>query len=359
MPLTDFAANSEDRRLAALYEYDVLDSQPEESFDRITRLVKLTIGTPIAVVSFIDRDRQWFKSRQGPMVLAETPRDISFCTHTIREDEPLLVPDALLDPRFRDSPLVTCENGIRFYAGVPLRTPGGFNVGALCAIDTVPRAISPEQVSVMQDLARLVVDELELRKLAAVDSLTGAMTGRAFVMETKKEVAKARRYEHELGCIMFDLDHFKAVNDTYGHAAGDQVLRSVTALCLTELRSADVLARVGGEEFAIMLPETSMEGALQVAEKLRLRLAALPVAYGGQPIPVTASFGVTALLPSDELFSSALKRADRALYQAKVGRNRSVLLEADEQPVQAPAVHDLPNPDRREVRVQGSRASAA
>jgi len=220
----------------------------------------------------------------------------------------------------------------------------------------VPRDVSPEQISVLQDLARLVVDELELRKLAAVDSLTGAMTGRAFVMETKKELAKARRYQHELGCIMFDLDHFKAVNDTFSHAAGDQVLRSVTTMCLEELRSVDVLARVGGEEFAIMLPETSIEGAVEVAEKLRLKLAAAPVAFGQISIPVTASFGVTALAASDEIFSSALKRADRALYEAKVVRNRTVSLATDEPPVAAGAVHALPNRSRKKDR---ARASAA
>ena len=137
------AASFEDLRLAALYEYDVLDSQPEESFDRITRLVKVTLGTPIAVVSLVDRDRQWFKSCQG-MDAMETPRVISFCTHTIQANEPLIVPDAQQDPRFRDSPLVTIETGIKFYLGVPLRTPSGFNIGALCAIDTKPREVSPE-----------------------------------------------------------------------------------------------------------------------------------------------------------------------------------------------------------------------
>jgi diguanylate cyclase (GGDEF)-like protein len=314
----------EDQRLAALYQYDVLDTAPEESFDRITRLVRLTLGVETSVVSLVDKDRQWFKSRQGTDTV-ETPRSISFCTHTIQQDEPLVIPNALEDPRFANSPLVTCEGGVRMYVGVPLRTPGGFNIGALCAINSKPGTISADQLNVMQDLARLVVDELELRKLAAIDSLTGAMTGRAFALEGNKEVGRARRHKRDLGCIMFDLDHFKRVNDTYGHAAGDHVLRAVATMCVTELRGVDVFGRVGGEEFAILLPETSLDGVVTTAERLRERFAREPVSFGGQDIPVTGSFGVTVWSTIDGEIAPAMKRADAALYEAKAGgRNRVV-----------------------------------
>lgn len=327
----------EDKRLAALYEYDVLDTPPEESFDRITRLVKMTMQTPIAVVSLVDRDRQWFKSRQGSDTV-ETARDISFCTHTIQKDEPLVVLNALDDPRFCESPLVTCENGVRLYVGVPLRTPTGFNIGALCAIDTKPGVISPEQLNVMQDLARLVVDELELRKLASIDSLTGAMTGRSFKLEANKVLTTARRRKFDVGCIMFDLDHFKNVNDTYGHAAGDQVLRTVATICAGELRAADIFGRVGGEEFALVLPETSMAETLEVAERLRAKFSAAPVTYAATDIKVTASFGATVFSEMDANFETALKRADGALYEAKgSGRNRVVSTDPSfvEQPILA------------------------
>ena len=181
----------------------------------------------------------------------------------------------------------------------------------------------------MQDLARLVVDELELRKLAAIDSLTGAMTGRAFALQASKEVGRARRHGRELGCIMFDLDHFKRVNDTYGHPAGDHVLRAVATICDKELRGVDVLGRVGGEEFAVLLPETSLEGVLITAERLRAQFAAAPVTFAGQNIPVTASFGVTMWRDVDGDIGPAMKRADAALYQAKeAGRNRVVSVES-------------------------------
>jgi diguanylate cyclase (GGDEF)-like protein len=312
----------EDQRLAALYQYDVLDTAPEESFDRITRLVRLTLGVETSVVSLVDKDRQWFKSRQGTDTV-ETPRSISFCTHTIQQDEPLVIPNALEDPRFANSPLVTCEGGVRMYVGVPLRTPGGFNIGALCAINSKPGTITADQLEVMQDLARLVVDELELRKIAAIDSLTGAMTGRAFALEANKEVGRARRHQRDLGCIMFDLDHFKKVNDTYGHPAGDHVLRTVAAMCVTELRGVDVFGRVGGEEFAILLPETSLDGVVTTAERLRERFAREAISFAGQDIPVTASFGVTVWGSDEADIGAAMKRADSGLYRAKAaGRNQ-------------------------------------
>jgi GAF domain-containing protein len=141
---------------------EVLDTEPEEAFDRITRLAKTVLQMPMVVVSLVDRDRQWFKSRQG-VGATQTPRDISFCTHTIQDTRPLVVTDAHVDPRFAASPLVLGEPYIRFYIGVPLRSRDGYNVGALCSTDTKVRRLSGEQINVLEDLGRLVVDELELR----------------------------------------------------------------------------------------------------------------------------------------------------------------------------------------------------
>jgi GAF domain-containing protein len=154
----------ESARLQALRHYDILDTEPEEAFDRITRLVKSVLQVPMAVVSLVDHDRQWFKSRQG-VGASETPRNISFCTHTIEDTQTLIVSDARADARFADSPLVREEPHIRFYAGVPLRTRDGYNVGALCSMDTEVREPSREQIGLLEDLARIVMDELELRQL--------------------------------------------------------------------------------------------------------------------------------------------------------------------------------------------------
>lgn len=319
--------SAEAARLAALHNYDVLDTPPEESFDRITRLARMVLQTPIVLVSLIDRDRQWFKSKQG-LALSETSRDISFCAHAIQRDVPMVVRDACADPRFRDNPMVLGEPLIRFYVGVPLRTPDGHNIGTLCAIDQQPREPSADQIAVLQDLARLVVDELELRQMAVTDSLTGALTRRGFMREADKALEQARRYGHPLSCIALDVDRFKLVNDTYGHPTGDRVLRAIAASCRSVMRAVDQLGRLGGEEFAILLPETSQDGAAAVAERLRQQIAATRLETDSGSLSVTASFGVAAISPDRNTIETALAAADEALYQAKTtGRNRVVAAE--------------------------------
>ena len=311
-------------RVDALHRYDVLDSAPEESFDRITRLAQIAVQTPTVLISLVDRDRQWFKSRIG-LDATEGPRCTSFCTHAIDRDTPLVVRNALEDPFFHDHPAVLGEPFVRFYAGVPLRTPDGYNIGTLCAVDYAPRDMSPLQLAVLQDLARLVVDELELRRLATTDSLTGMLTRRAFAAEAAREVARARRTGGSMACIAFDIDHFKSINDRFGHAAGDRVLQTVARVCRENLRAVDVAGRLGGEEFAILLPEADVAQAVVVAERLRLALAEAAVPDGEAVIRLTASFGVAGLTPDETTADAALLRADAAAYDAKRGgRNRTV-----------------------------------
>ena len=154
----------EAERIRALLRYEILDTPSEASFDHLTRLAATIIGVPIALVSLVDTDRQWFKSKFG-LGVDETGRDISFCGHAIIQDGPFVVPDAILDDRFADNPLVTGEPGIRFYAGAPLRTPDGYRLGTLCVIDTEPReGLSEFESNALVALASLVVDEMELHR---------------------------------------------------------------------------------------------------------------------------------------------------------------------------------------------------
>ncbi len=153
---------NEEHRLRALHEYAILDTPPEVAFERITRLAAQLFHVPMALVSLVDRDRQWFKSCYG-LDVRQTDREVSFCAHAILADEVMVVPDATLDARFDANPLVTGEFGLRFYAGAPLRAPDGFNLGSLCIIDTQPREFSHEQCAALSDLAAMVVDEMELR----------------------------------------------------------------------------------------------------------------------------------------------------------------------------------------------------
>jgi GAF domain-containing protein len=157
---------NEELRLAALREYHILDSAAEQTYDDITTLAAYLCNVPIAMISLVDKDRQWFKSRVG-VSQQETPRDVAFCAHAILQSEPLIVHDALNDTRFSDSALVTREPHIRFYAGFPLATPKGFALGTLCAIDRKPQQLSAEQQKAMQALARQVMALLDSRRVSA------------------------------------------------------------------------------------------------------------------------------------------------------------------------------------------------
>jgi len=314
----------EEGRLAALIRYDVLDTPPEAPFEKITSLVQDVLQVPISAVSLIDREKQWFKSIQG-LDTRQTPRSISFCGHTIRTDDALIVADALQDPRFSSNPLVLGEPHIRSYAGVPLRSPDGYNVGALCAIDTVPREFSVAQLGILRSFASLVVDELELRRIAGRDHLTGALTRRGFVEQLKKEISRCRRHGRESVLVLMDIDHFKRVNDSFGHPAGDSVLKAVSSACVQALRDNDLFGRLGGEEFAILLTETDPRGGLEAAEKLRAAIERLRVDVAGG-VRVTASFGVSSFARSVSTPEEWIAKADEALYSAKrSGRNRCVV----------------------------------
>jgi diguanylate cyclase (GGDEF)-like protein len=319
--MSNHASEQEKLRLRDLHDYAILDTPPEESFDRITRLAKMTLQTPMAVVSLVAADRQWFKSRQG-VSACETARDISFCTHTIQLNEPLIIRDALEDPRFAKSPLVLGDPFIRFYIGSPLNTPTGYNIGALCAMDTVPHDPSINQVKLLQDLGRLVIDELELRKLACLDPLTGVLTKRGLEKAINRLVAKL---DSAAACVvMMDVDHFKHVNDTHGHGAGDRVLQSAVEACRDSVRPEDIISRVGGEEFAIILPGMALSEGLKAAERMRKAIKAQTTKTREGPISVTASFGVAMVSPGLRDFEKALAAADEAMYAAKTGGRNAV-----------------------------------
>jgi GAF domain-containing protein len=151
--------DNEELRLAALRRLGILDTQPEERFDRLTRLAAALFDVPMALVSLLDRDRQWLKSTCG-LDVRQTSREVSFCAHAILRREVMIVPDALLDPRFADNPVVTGEPRIRFYAGCPIALPGGEFGGTLCLLDTRPHQLDATGIRHLQDLALLVEREL-------------------------------------------------------------------------------------------------------------------------------------------------------------------------------------------------------
>ncbi len=472
---------NEQSRLQALQRYRILDTLPEKAYDDITLLASKMCSTPIALVSLIDSDRQWFKSKQG-LDVSETHRDHAFCAHAIHHPKNLLiVPDTHQDKRFTDNVLVTGAPFIRFYAGAPLVTTSGDVLGTLCVIDRQPREFSPEEEETLGALARLVITQLELRlsiieaeksiqtriqmeasmreseerfqafmantpavtfiknkdgkyifvnnkffnvfnkkksevlgktdqdlwpsetaailrendkmilnnnmpmsleestpnadgslsywlsckfplhdaqgnkllaglslditdrkyyeiqmenyqrrletaiteleRLSSTDALSGLKNKGAFSKQLDDEIARAKRYNLPLSLLFLDIDKFKEFNDTFGHPAGDEAIQQVSRIIEAHTRPSDYVARIGGEEFAVIFPCTDVQGAFIMAERLRRGVESSLWTKRH----VTVSIGVAEMSDLLENSTNLTKAADQALYEAKRnGRNRVI-----------------------------------
>ncbi len=459
-------------RLAALHALSIMDSPPEERFDRITRFATRLFDVPIALITLVDAERQWFKSCQG-LQASETPRSISFCGHTILGDRAMVVPDARLDKRFADNPLVTGAPHIRFYAGFPISAPNDSRIGTLCIADYRPRQLDQTQLDTLHELAvwaqhelysaelarafhlsqqnyllraeiaerakmeqalretatalehavegiaRLDVEgrfrmvnksyadmvgyapedlidaersltvqpddlglmqaayqrlrasgkadvearalrkdgsifymhavmvgiydernnfsghyclmsditerkqaEERLKQLALYDSLTGLPNRQLLDDRLRQIISDADRGNYIVAVLFIDIDYFKYVNDTFGHSAGDKLLKMVATQLGTGLRASDTIARLGGDEFAIVLPEIHHVGEVAGMVRKIQQLLDLPFIVDGREIHVSVSIGIT-LYPLDEDDAEGLlKSADTAMYHAKEsGRN--------------------------------------
>lgn len=258
----------EAKRLETLRALKILDTSAEERFDRITRLAKRLFGVPIALVSLVDDDRQWFKSCQG-LNASETPRDISFCGHAILGSDVFMIPDAAKDARFQDNPLVTSQPHIRFYAGCPLIVPNGSKLGTLCVIDRNPREFNEDDLDLLRDLARMAEQELAAVQLATMDELTMISNRRGFEALSRHALNLCRRLGKPASLLFFDLDQFKPINDRFGHAEGDRALTEFARMLRENFRESDVLARLGGDEFAVLLTNSSAEECGVILGRLR------------------------------------------------------------------------------------------
>ena len=317
-----------------------LETPIEERYERITRLAQMVLGVPISAFTLVDDARQWFKSIQG-LDATETSRRVSFCAHVINGDDVMVVPDTRKDERFHDNELVTGATNINFYTGAPVRAPNGMKIGAICAIDTKPRELTPDQVQALRDLSAILENELraatlsqahgsliteldDTKRMALVDPLTRVWNRGGIYEIIKREWSKASRKQEPLAVVMGDIDHFKNVNDTHGHAIGDEVIRSAARKILTSIRTEDAVGRVGGEEFLIVLNGCAPDKLKEKVESIRNRLVESPVATDSGMLNVTMSFGAASMDPHFPISVEALiKQADDALYRAKhAGRNR-------------------------------------
>ena len=460
----------EDARLRKLASFHILDTPPERDFDALTALARRLLDCPIALVSLVDQDRQWFKSAQGLGQVRETPRDQAFCAHTIHQDNLLVIEDASADPRFARNPLVVGKPHIRFYAGVPLRPhhdghsdmlPG---LGSLCVIDTQPRALSDEERDILRDLAavaesllrahataqdarylaelaeeradildgqhrllrqaeklagvgswrvslddgvvqwsdqvyaihglpigspppleealafyspeeaRLIEKRLrkamrtgegfdfetdliaadgrmrrvrsigevefrhdrpaaivgvfqdvterhlreeELRHSASTDSLSGLSNRASFEKRLGETLARLKRRAEPVALLLIDLDGFKAVNDSFGHAAGDDILRAMAARMREGCMANAFAARLGGDEFALLVTRPRDCADLESYVQRVLDQLQVSITQDGQTRRVSATVGATLADGPGVTQLDLMRRADLALYQAK------------------------------------------
>ncbi|MBZ5646151.1 MAG: sensor domain-containing diguanylate cyclase [Acidobacteriia bacterium] len=325
----------EEGRLAALRAYQILDTASEQVFDDLAQLASVICRTPIALLSLIDAERQWFKARMG-ITQTECSRDVSFCSYAILQSDLFIIPDALQDPRFATNPLVVNEPKIRFYAGIPLFTADGTHaLGTLCVLDFVARELTGEQMNALRALARQAEALLELSRqrtlvkkaeaersrterelqmayerepeLARVDLLTGLINRRAFLDIADRERKRSQRYEVPMSVITFDLENLQRIREQQGDQVADALVVSVANLLRNRVRHTDVLARTGDAEFVVLLPTTATESAKQFANKIReLMLEAIQQ----HDWPLLFAISVVTHIKAPESLEDLIRKAD-------------------------------------------------
>ena len=267
MKSPEFPEN-EASRVSDLKSLSILDTLPEERFDRLTRMSKRLFDVPIALVSLVDENRQWFKSCMG-LDVRETPRDISFCGHAILGKDVFVIPDASKDPRFSDNPLVVNAPDIRFYAGCPLKSLNGSKLGTLCIIDREPREFSEDDIETLKDLAAMVEQELDAIQMATLDELTKISNRRGFMQLAEHYLNFATRQNIPTSLVFVDLNGFKPINDNFGHAEGDRALVSFASQMQETFRQTDLFARLGGDEFVILFSDATVKTAEEIMKKFQ------------------------------------------------------------------------------------------
>lgn len=335
---------NEKERLEALESLQVLDTPINPVFERITRITKNFFGVPIVAISIIDSERQWFKSTQG-LNVCQNDLNTSFCAHAILQDDIFIVLDPLSDERFKDNPLVIGDPNIRFYAGCPVQIEGGFNIGTLCIIDSKPHTLDEDQLNMLRDMAGLVREELrnyhqkysQLQIIKAldkatraklIDNLTGVWNRGGIEINLQENITLAQQQNYELLVGIYDIDNFKHINDTYGHNAGDAVIRDICKTIVMNLEDDDIIGRWGGEEFVIISKiKDNVKSTQLKIDNARAQIASNPVVYEDIEINVSVTIGLTVVKPNNkESILKVIERADRALYQGKgSGKNKCVL----------------------------------
>ncbi|MCP9889644.1 diguanylate cyclase [Cyanobium sp. Aljojuca 7D2] len=259
------------------------------------------------------RESHGIAASRDPSIMARS----AFCAHTIASDETLVVPDARQDPRFCTNPLVVQDPKICFYAGAPLQSSNGHNLGTLCVIDRLPRHFSGNQVRLLEDLAQLVSRELELRRQAIVHPISGFVQRSSFLEQAEPELGRARLSGQPLALLALQIDHFSQVRHRWGQATSDQALRDVAAFLNSQLLPQDLIGQIGDQDFALLMVNVDLEPAMERAEAIRCGISELPGVFRSSGYRLEISGGLTLLAPDDQHAADLLLRAERALFLAQ------------------------------------------
>lgn len=322
--------SNESGRLAALQELAILDTPAEQVYDDVVMLAAAICSTPMAIINFVDADRQWGKALIG-LASSEAPREHSFCARAILDPDALfVVPDTHADPEWADNPMVTGDAGVRFYAGAPIVSSEGHALGTVCVADHVVRDFTATQREALRVLARQTAAHLELRRtsqalaqandelrrMAVRDGLTGLANRVLLGDRLALALSRRRRTGRDVGLVFGDLDGFKAINDTQGHAAGDELLRIVARRLALSSRETDTVARYAGDEFVIVCPDlTTPADMAPIAERARAAVAR-PATILGVELTPRISLGCAVATGEDDA-ASLIARADAAMYEVK------------------------------------------
>ncbi len=338
--LTRTIASTSTLKLAELHVVDVFFTPLEERFERITRLARRSLNVPVAAITCLSTEKQWFKSVAG-WAVTELPVSHSLCPLTLEENRICVINDTLEDSRSAEHPLVVNKPNFRFYAGYPLQESSGLAVGTLCLFDTKPREFTEEQLCTLHDLGEIARNELltiqlsdaqsefinklgAARREALFDPLTRIWNRRGAGVLLRSSLQKAQEMDTDISICLLDVDNFKEINDTHGHQAGDQVLRKLAAMLVSSVRADDIICRYGGDEFLLILPETSAADATQIAERARRAVSETPVQIREAAVQASVSIGLAARHRGTEVtLEELLKQIDDALIFCKrEGRNQ-------------------------------------
>lgn len=315
--------SKEEKRLQDLMATGIMDTVPEQIYDDIAILAAYICKSPIAYISFIDGDRQWYKSRVN-LSIKETTIDEALCATTIQETGLIHVSDLSKDKRFQNNPFVKSKDGIRFYAGYPLINSEGSALGTLCVIDYKVKELDEHQKNSLEALGRQVMALLDMRRAlntsrhhALHDNLTGLPNRLYFRERLNQACREAKRHNERCAVLFIDLDKFKLVNDTHGHHIGDLALKNTALKLRSVLREEDTVGRFGGDEFVVILNRIKdAKEAGKVASSIQEALER-PLLLDGITVNIGASIGIS-LYPDHGLGTTTLiNRADAALYEVK------------------------------------------